>query len=372
MRKVAVIFGGNSCENEISVLTGVFVINVLDGTKYTVIPVYIHTDGGMYTAENMRELSTFRDRRYSKFERVFFDGGILYALRGFKKIKSLGKIDAAINCCHGGLGEGGGVSALMEWNGIALASPGVLPSAVFMDKCVTKKMLRALHSPTVDYLCINETDFIKRGAFMIKSVETRLKYPVVVKPSKLGSSIGIAVARNEQQLKTALQTAFTLDTQALVERYLEDKKDVNCAVCSLRGEVCVAEPEESFGVGVYTFEEKYVKRTKDTRDAGRYALNEDVAHRIKAYAKSVYKRTGMAGVVRMDFLLSGEDVYLCEVNTVPGSLAYYFFCERVSEAKTFFGDLIEEALSTAKAERKRIITTGILQNVAQPKKLRGE
>ena len=371
MRKVVVIFGGNSCETEISVLTGVFVINVLDGTKYTVIPVYIHTDGGMYTAESMRELATFQDKRYSKFERVFFDGGSLYAWRGEKKkIKNLGKMDAAINCCHGGWGESGGVSALMEWNAIPLASPGVLPSAVFMDKCVTKKMLRALHIPTVDYLCINEIDFTKRGAFMIKSVETRLKYPVVVKPSKLGSSIGITVARNEQQLKAALQTAFTLDTQALVERYLEDKTDVNCAVCSLRGEVCVAEPEEAFGGGVYTFEEKYVKRAKDTRAEGRYALKEEVSHRIKAYAKSVYKRMGMAGVVRMDFLLSGNDVYLCEVNTVPGSLAYYFFCERVSEAKTFFGDLIEEALVRAKTEKKRIITTGILQNVVQPKKLR--
>ena len=369
MQKVVVLFGGNSCENEISVLTGVFTLNVLDRTKYTVIPVYIHTDGGMYTAEDMRDIATFRDGRYAGFERIFFDGGNLYALNGVKKkVKNIGKIDVAINCCHGGLGEGGGVSALMEWNGIPLASPGVLPSAVFMDKCITKKMLRALHIPTVDYLCIHETDYIKRGAFMIKSVELRLKYPVVVKPSKLGSSIGIGVAYDEKQLKTALDVAFALDRQVLVEKYLEDKKDVNCAVCRLRGEICVAEPEQSFGAGVYTFDEKYVKREKDTKHVGMDGLNEDMAHRIKAYAKSVYKRTGMSGVVRMDFLLSGDDVYLCEVNTVPGSLAYYFFCERVFEAKTFFGDLIEEAIASAKQERKPIIKTGILRKVKTQRK----
>lgn len=369
MQKVAVLFGGNSCENEISILTGVFTLNVLDGTKYDVIPVYIHTDGGIYTAESMRDISTFREGRYAGFQRVFFDGGNLYALYGAKKkVKCLGKIDGAINCCHGGLGEGGGVSALMEWNGIPLASPGVLPSAVFMDKCATKKMLRALHIPIVDYLCIHETDYIKRGAFMIKSVESRLKYPVVVKPSKLGSSIGIGVAHNEEQLKTALDVAFTLDRQVLVEKYLEDKKDVNCAVCRLHGEVCVAEPETSFGAGVYSFEEKYVKREKDSKRVGVDGLNEDIAHRIKAYAKSVYKRTGMSGVVRMDFLLSGEDVYLCEVNTVPGSLAYYFFCERIFEAKTFFADLIDEAIANAKTERKPIITTGILRNVKMRRK----
>lgn len=367
MRTVAVLFGGNSCENEISILTGVFVLNVLDRTKYDVIPVYIHTDGGFYTAEEMWDINTFREKRYAHFERVFFDGGCLYALNvAKKKVKRLGKIDVALNACHGGLGEGGGVSALMELNSIPLASPSTLPSALFMDKCMTKKVLRSMQIPTVDYLCINEVDYQKRRTFVVKSVEMRLKYPVVVKPSRLGSSIGIGVAYNETQLKTALETAFTLDSQVLVEKYLEDKKDVNCAVVALHGEVCVANPEQSFDNGVYTFEEKYVKRKKDMKRVT--DLDEDITHLIKAYAKSVYKRTYMTGVVRMDFLVSGTEVYLCEVNTVPGSLAYYFFCERVCEAKTFFGDLIDETYATAKMQNKKIITTGILQNVRAGRK----
>ena len=364
MRKVAVLFGGNSCENEISVLTGVFVLNVLDDRKYEIIPVYVHTDGGMYTSKTMRDLSVFREKKYANFERVFFDGGSLYALNGSKrKIKGLGKIDVALNCCHGGWGEGGGVSALMELNGIPLASPDIMPSSVFMDKCITKKMLRALNVPILDYLCFQEADYVKRGAFMLKSVETRLGYPVVVKPAKLGSSIGISVARDENQLKNALTTAFQLDTQVLVETYLEDKKDVNCAVCNLHGEVCVAEPEEAFGKGVYTFEEKYVQREKDGKDRGRCGLKAEIIHKIKAYTKSVYKRTNMFGVVRMDFLVTGQEVYLCEVNTVPGSLAYYFFCERVSDARVFFGDMLEEAIQRRKSEQKKILSTGILQSV---------
>lgn len=369
MRKVAVLFGGNSCENEISILTGVFVVNVLDRTKYDVLPVYVHTDGGLYTSDKMRDVSVFREKKYAYFERVFFDGGSVYALNGAKKkIKSLGKIDVALNCCHGGWGEGGGVSALMEINGIPLASPSIMPSSVFMDKCIAKKMLRALNVPTVDYLCVQETDYLKRGAFMLKSVENRLGYPVVIKPAKLGSSIGITVARDEKQLKKGLETAFDLDTQALVETYLENKKDVNCAVCRLHGEVCVAEPEETYGSGVYTFEEKYVYREKDAKKADRCGLKEEIAHKIKAYAKSVYKRTNMTGVVRMDFLVEGEEVYLCEVNTVPGSLAYYFFCEHLSDARTFFGDLLEEAVGKDKTEKKKIVTTGILQGVKWQRK----
>ena len=113
MRKVAVLFGGRSCENEISVLTGIFVMNVLDKERYAVTPVYIHTNGEMYTSKQMTELKVFRERKYAGFERVFFDGGCMYAFNGKKrKVKGLGKIDVALNCCHGGLGEGGGVSAI--------------------------------------------------------------------------------------------------------------------------------------------------------------------------------------------------------------------------------------------------------------------
>ena len=128
MRKVAVFFGGKSCENEISVLTGVFVLNVLDRTKFSPIPIYLHTDGGMYTAKDMHDLQSFKDGDIRRFQRIFFDGGALYAFSGNKKkIKYLGKIDIALNCCHGGLGEGGGVSALMALNGIPFASPSLTP-----------------------------------------------------------------------------------------------------------------------------------------------------------------------------------------------------------------------------------------------------
>ena len=115
MRKVAVFFGGKSCENEISVLTGVFVLNLLDREKYAPVPVYVHTDGGIYTSPKMTDLQVFREKKYQTFERVVFDGGCLYAINGGKKrIKRLCKVDVALNCCHGGLGEGGGVAALME------------------------------------------------------------------------------------------------------------------------------------------------------------------------------------------------------------------------------------------------------------------
>ena len=237
MCRVAVFFGGKSCENEISVLTGLFVLNVLDGEKYRPFPIYLHTDGGMYTSSKMRDIAVFREKKYASFERIFIEGGRVYAINASKKkIKDLGKIDVAINCCHGGLGEGGGVAALAEWNNIPLASPDLTSSGVFMDKSMTKLVMRALNIPTVDYIRVNEKDYEKRGAFLLRNIETRLKYPVVVKPAHLGSSIGISVAANEEELKKSIAAAFVLDDRVIIEKYLEEKSDVNCAAYTLDGE----------------------------------------------------------------------------------------------------------------------------------------
>ena len=370
MRTVAVFFGGKSCENEISVLTGIFVMNVLRCERFDVFPIYVHTNGLTYTSSKMTSVDVFREKNYTKFRRIIIEEGTVYAFNEQKgRLKRLVKPDVAINCCHGGLGEGGGISALCAWNDIPLASPDITPSAVLMDKCMTKVAMRGLDIPTVDYIRVNEEDYQKRGTFLLRRIENRLKYPVIVKPAHLGSSIGIATAHNEEEVKQAIKAAFCLDNRILIEKYLQDKKDVNCAAYSLNGEIFVSEPETAFGAGVYSFEEKYVKRTSDgvsqkgqsnAKDGGRYAFNGELREKIRAYTRTVYKRMNLTGVVRMDYLVSDGKVYLCEVNTVPGSLAYYLFCERVSDARTFFGELIENALRQHEAGKKKIVTTGIL------------
>ena len=381
MRKVAVVFGGRSCENEISVLTGVFVMNVLDRTAYEILPVYIGMDGGLYTSKKMFFLETFRKENHEKFHSIFFNKGTVYALNVKKgRIKPLFQPDVILNCCHGGLGEGGGVSALAEWEGIPLASPDITPSAIFMDKCLTKVVLRGLDIPIVDYIRVNEGDYKKRGAFLLKRIESRLKYPVIVKPAHLGSSIGITVANNEEEAKQAIDTAFQLDNRILIEKYLPHNVDVNCAAYSLNGEIVVSEPEYAFGEGFYSFEEKYVRRVSDgtqgkarqgdftANDRGRYALKGELRDKIRAYTRTVYKRMDLKGVVRMDFLVEGGKAYLCEVNTVPGSLAYYLFCEKVTDARAFFGALIEDAVKNGRKSDKKIPATGILKTVSTRRK----
>jgi D-alanine-D-alanine ligase len=196
---------------------------------------------------------------------------------------------------------------------------------------------------------------------------------VVIKPSHLGSSIGICLANNEKEAKIGIEKAFELDDRIIIEKYLNNKVDVNCAACIIHGEICVSGVETAFGDGIYSFEEKYIKRRSDTpmcavKGGGRYALNGELKDKIRSYTRTIYKRMNLQGVVRMDFLVSENKAYLCEVNTVPGSLAYYLFCERLTDAKRFFGDVLEEAVALHNAKKKAVVPLHFLQTVHAQKR----
>lgn len=363
MRKVAVLFGGNSCEREISILTGVFALNLIDTQRFDPVPVYFHSDGRAYTSPQMSSVDFFKKFESEKCDEVVFLHGELLKLKK-NKLKTFVKPAVALNCCHGGWGEGGGAAALMKQNAIPFASPDIAQSGIFLDKSLTKLVAKGLGIPVLDYMRVTDTDYRKRGKFLLKNIEGRFGFPVVVKPTSLGSSIGIEVASTGQEAETALETAFMLDDFVIIERYLEQKLDVNCAVCKKNGEIYVSEPEiASRSEGIYSFEDKYLTRNGLLHGKGKgqvRELDEKTVEKIKSYTKTLYKKTGMTGAVRMDYLISDHDVYLSEVNTVPGSLAYYLFCERLIDAKNFIADLLLEALAKAKEPPKLCPETGVL------------
>ena len=363
MKTVAVFFGGKSCEREVSILTGVFTLNLIDKQKYTPVPVYAHADGKFYSTSDMFVLNAFKKKPYA-FPEVLFLGNTLYRYYPRrKKLKPLHKIDVALNCCHGGWGEGGGVSALCLRHGIPLSSPNLLPSALLLDKSATKLFCKALAIPTVEYFKISSLDYKKRGAFFLRSVGERLKYPVVVKPAALGSSIGVTLCFSEEETRLAVESVLQQDDTALVEKYLAQKQDINCAAYQKKGEIVLSEPEiAADGGGIYSFSEKYNPKKPTTE---RKEISGELRARIRAYTRTVYKRLNITGVIRVDFLLSDGELYLSEVNTVPGSLAYHLFCHRVSDAKNFFSDLIEEGFLK---EEKRVITASALACVSPPDK----
>ncbi len=357
MKTIAVFFGGNSSEREISVITGVYSVNLLRGANYRVLPVYLSEKNDMYLFEGAREIADFRISGDELDKKKFLPVRLVRSGLCFdRKPKKTIATDCALNCCHGGLGEGGALSALLEWNEIVSASPGIAESTVFLDKALTKIALKGLDVPVVPFVVLRERDWREDAA---ERLEEELGYPMIVKPSKLGSSVGITVARNAEELKCALELCFKLDSAAVVEKYLPGKRDLNCAAFRLDDTVVLSSVEEVFSnEPILSFGEKYEGRGERTSQMPA-KIPEEIAGRITDLLRRVYEAFDMRGIVRADFLLCGEELYFNELNTVPGTLATYLFGESLLNARKLLAGLIEDAVKH-KTGRKEIVESGIL------------
>lgn len=343
MPTIGVFFGGRSSESEVSVITGLLACNLLRSGRDRVVPVYLPPEGGMVTGR-LRAVEDVLARK--KLVRVRLAGKTLVREGSGR---ATARLDAALNCCHGGMGEDGTLAALFAWNGLPSASPALAESAVFMDKWLTKIAARGLSLPVAPAALVREGGDGEAAA-------EEVGYPLVVKPVRLGSSIGVSVVRAKEELSAALALAFSLDRAALLERYFPQKRDVNCAAAYLDGEVRLSPPEEVFSAGdVLSYREKYEEGRGGKCPAD---LPAEIAERIREMTRTLYTAFGMRGVVRADFLVVGDEVYFNELNMVPGSLAGYLFGGSLIEVRGFLEALVAEALRPVR--EKRIVTTGIL------------
>lgn len=352
---VAVIFGGISSENEVSVITGTMVCNVLKKGGKSVLPVYIDHGGKFYSGEELSDVSVYKNGGYAKFPQCgFYDGGVVvFNSRG--KPKSTAPCGCVINCCHGGAGEGGAVAGLCNILNIPVASAGLFESAAFMNKYYTKLVLKSLGVKLAKYAYSRDITGAIEGARTVG-------YPVIVKPVNLGSSIGITKCGDEKELKEALITAFELDGGVLIEEYFAPIKEINCAVYCSNGVAITSECEEVASAGdLLSYDDKYCGGGTRKFPA---ELESSVAESIKDETARVYSALNMRGIVRFDYIIYGGQCYLSEINTVPGSLSQYLLSDSY---KSFYGVLcscIEQAKADFAARRKkRVISTGILNNI---------
>ncbi len=354
MKTVAVFFGGKSNEHEISVITGLLAVNLLR-EKYRVVPVYLSQSGEWYSSEKMRSVDDLKSVS-SDYPRVALEGRTLVLHK--KRKKKAAVIDVALNCCHGGEGEDGTLSALLDFHGVPFASPSLSVSSVFMNKELGKIAAKGLCIPVVESISVSESDWAEREQEIMEKVQT-FGFPVIVKPVHLGSSIGIKVAQNAAEFAAALRLAFRLDSSAVVERYLAGKRDINCAAYRKDGKIVLSPCEEVFSEQeILSFSEKY-EGTGSRNSAFPAELPEGLAEEIQSYVKTLYETFGVCGVVRADFLVQDDKVYFNELNTVPGSLACYLFGESLSENRDFLVSLVEEVKPRHEKER---VVTGILRS----------
>lgn len=352
MRNVLVFFGGKSCEHDISVITGVMTVNLVDSSKFNSYPIFVDKDGKFYTGEILKNIEFYKNIDYKRLKEVTIKAGSdeLYLVSG-KRLKKLCSIYCAISCMHGVNGEDGSLVGYLQTCDVPCASPDMFCSSFAIDKERTKILLNGLKVKRLPYVKISRTAFFKaREKEVVKAM--KIGFPLIVKPARLGSSIGIKIASDKLELEDAIIEAFNYDGKIIVEKAVENFIEINCAAYLKEGEIIVSELERPISShSILTFEDKYLSEGDREFPA---KLNDELTEKIKSLTKTIYEKLGFIGVIRIDYILFDGEVYLNEINTVPGSLAYYLFCDTMKEFSDMITTLIEEGVKRNLEENKFI------------------
>ncbi|MDO4732147.1 MAG: D-alanine--D-alanine ligase family protein [Bacillota bacterium] len=339
---VAVLFGGRSVEHEVSILSAQQAIAALDKNKYQVIPVYISKEGKWYSGDVLFDVKAFRDipALLKQAVPVYFshDYGdqMLYQRQSgglFSRKQAGTRIDVALPVVHGSSVEDGCLQGFLETCGIPYACPGVLGSAVGMDKIMMKAVLREAGLPVVEYHAFTAGDWAEDAEAVLSAIQSKLHFPMIVKPANLGSSIGISRADDPEALREKIELALSFSLRILVEQAVDPLREINCAALGLPGDVEVSVCEEPLnGKEILSFEDKYLSSgsSKGMSGAKRRIpaeLDAETTELIRSYTAKAFSAMDCRGVCRVDFLLDpkSNQVYVNELNTIPGSLSFYLF-----------------------------------------------
>lgn len=343
---IAVIFGGKSVEHDISVITGLQTLSNLS-TKYNVVPIYIEPNGQACIADNLSEPEIYLDfeRKVVKKKSVaFVPGSNVLIVDG--KFKRHIKVNCAVLCTHGRNGEDGSLQGLLEMCQIPYTSPGVLSSAVCMDKVSTKLFMQARDIPTPNFMHFYAHEFERSQTDIIEQVEEKLGYPVIIKPANLGSSVGISICKNNFEMIFAINNALLFDDKVIVEEYIPRAEEYCCAAFRMGKELMVSDVVKVQKSDMFTFEDKYLTE----KSANNEEISPELIEEIKLLTLKTYSALECDGVVRVDFL-RGESLFVNEVNTIPGSLAFNLFHFPFRE---LLDSLISEAIERSKAKARHV------------------
>ena len=367
--KVGVIFGGKSVEHEVSIISGIQAINNMDKEKYDIVPIYLTKENNMYVGELVKEVKNFKNIKnvIENSQRVIMVNNegrvdlIKYPMKKFGN-NLYDSIDVALPVVHGTNVEDGALQGFLKTLDIPFAGCDVLSSAIGMDKYVMKTVLKENNIPVLDCLRINDFEYINDTDEVVNRILNKIELPVIVKPINLGSSVGIKVAKTKDELVEAIEYAFNFAKQILVERVISNLKEINCSVLGNIKECKASECEEPLGAGVIlSYEDKYISnKSKSGASKGMTSLGrklpadipEDTKKKIQDYAEATFKALNCNGVVRIDFMIDmdTDEVYVNEINTIPGSLAFYLWEASGLKYKEMLSKLIDLSLTRKREE----------------------
>lgn len=381
--KVAMIFGGKSVEHEVSVISGIQAIMNMDTEKYDVIPVYMTKKNEMYVGDNIGKIESYKDidSLVSKSQRVIMINNNDQIQLVSYPMKKIGKnttidIDVAFPVVHGTNVEDGAFQGYLKTIGVPFVGCDVTASAVGMDKYIMKMILKEAGVPILDALTFTLSDYADMDS-LLDQIENKIGYPVIVKPVNLGSSVGISVAKNRIELSNSVDDAFRYATKILVEHAITDLREINCSVLGDENEAEASECEEPLHTkDILSYEDKYVSNAKGEGSKGMASvarkipadLTAEKREEVRQMAVKAFKALGCNGVSRIDFMIDEADgsLYFNEINTIPGSLAFYLWEPLGVSYKELLDRMIQLAIKRTRTEENLTFTfdTNILNSAS--------
>lgn len=390
--KIAVLFGGNSTEHEISIISAIQAMGYINRDKYDVIPVYITKNSDYYVGEfidKIEEYTHIPDLLKKSTKVVWIKDGdkvslVRYPMKKFGN-NVISDIDIAFPIVHGTNVEDGVLQGFLQTLGLPVVGCDVLSSAVGMNKYVMKTVLKDNGISVLDCKCYTWKDYEDKDA-LIKKIEGSFKYPVIIKPINLGSSIGISKASNIDELSEALELAFEFSRKILVEPAIVKLKEINCSVLGDYEEAEASECEEPINSDeILSFEDKYIggNGAKGAKSGGAKTggskgmaslkrkipadITDEQRKEIRTMAVEAFKCLGCSGVSRIDFMLDEETgkIYLNEINTIPGSLSFYLWEPLGKKYSQLLDDMIDIAIKQDRENHKLVFSfeTNVLEGV---------
>lgn len=379
---VGVFMGGSSVEHEISIISAVQAMKSLDTWKYCIVPVYISKDGKMYSGEALTDLETFRKKGTVEniCRRVVIrrdgDGVFMYhADGGFGKRKPICRIDVALPVVHGTNCEDGTLQGFFELLALPYCGCDVLSSSVGMDKELFKYVVAAKGVPVLPCVCFRAREWVSEREELTAKIRESFGFPVIVKPANLGSSVGIKKVTREEELPEAVDYACSFADKILVEKAVTALREINCSVLGDCDEAKASVCEEPVMCDeILSYADKYMSSgsSKGMSSLKRKLpadISAEKSAEIADLSVKTFKALGCCGVVRIDYLMDTADndkVYVNEINTIPGSLAFYLWEVSGMKYSALLDKLIELAFRRNR-ERERLsfsYDTDILQSAS--------
>lgn len=338
---VGVVFGGRSVEHDVSVVTGHQIMQAFDRERFEVVPIYISREGRWFTGEPLADLKNFQDEVISYrgvtsaviSPSVQHHGLIINPVTGRLQKTEVKRLDVVFPAIHGSHGEDGTLQGLLELADIPYVGCGVLSSALTNDKGFTKDLLKQRGVPVVDGLVLTRADWMARREELLAQITGSMAFPIFVKPATLGSSIGVGRAEDATMLAMSLDIAASFDRRIVVEPAMTGSVEINCAVMGYGDNVDASVLEQPVSWEEFlTYEEKYMRGGGGMKSAERVIpapIGDELTQQIATWAVNAFKAVDGRGTARIDFLVNVEagDVRLNEINTMPGSLAFYLWQE---------------------------------------------